>query len=198
MRTVFAACLLLASVTNAHAETCREKFIRLLTGATSHEEPVKIHVTQEIKGGPASVNYNYQASAGHWMSEMVTPAGGLWTLVYNDVMYTSADKGKTWKKLRALDSQKNNEGASKMLRNAADTVENASCATEDLNGVPHETVEADYAYVAHKTEHHDKHWINPQTGKITKSTRITRNANFESKTTQLIEPAPGLQLPTPE
>ena len=179
------------------AETCREKFVRLLTDG-NNKGPVKIHLTQAIKGGQTSQNYSYQAGPGHWMTEMIMPANAQWTLVYNDVMYTSADKGKSWKKVRTLNSQQNKKGTDTTMQDAAKTVTNAACGSEDLNGVKHETAAADYTIAKFKTTHHDTYWVNPKTGWITKKIGHTKQSGFESTTTQLAEPAPGLKLPKPQ
>lgn len=197
MKPAIAAILIVLTALPASAETCRDKFVKLFTDRSS-KGGVKIHVTQEIKGGMTMKNYNYQAGADHWMTEMIEPANMQWTLVYNNVMFTSSDKGKTWKKIRALDSAHSQEATQKKLNEAAATIANAKCGTEEIDGVLHDTVEADYDYPAYKSSHHDKYWINPDTGWISKSAMKTTQASFESLTTQLIEPAPDLKLPTPK
>lgn len=186
-----------ASALPSQAESCREKFTRLFTDRAD-KGPVKIHVTQQTVGGPTMKNYNYQAGDGHWMSEMIEPANMQWTLVYNNVMFSSSDKGKTWNKIRALDSQQRKEDVQKGLEKTAATAANFACGSEDLDGVKHETVEADYTNPKYKTEHHEKFWLNPNTGWISKSTLKTKQGAFESFVTQLIEPAPNLDLPKPE
>jgi hypothetical protein len=188
--------LTVASSTAASADSCRDRFIELFSDRAP-KGPVKIHVTQEIKGGMSSKNYNYQSGTGDWMTEMIEPDNMQWTLVHDNVMYSSADKGKSWKKIRALDSNQNESTVKKDLADAAATVKNAECGNETLDGVMHKTVAADYDYPKYKSTHRDKYWVNPKTGWITKSVMQTKQSGFESTTTQVIEPAPGLELPTP-
>ncbi|MEG6507482.1 hypothetical protein V6C03_00685 [Methyloligella sp. 2.7D] len=197
MRLPLAALLLLVSVTPSAAEDCRETFIRLLTDQ-SDKGPVKVHVTQAIKGGPSTTNYNYQLGPGHWMTEMIEPAAGQWTLVYDNVMYSSTDKGKSWTEVRTLDSGQRAEDGQKHLEEAAATAANEACRDEEFDGVMHQVVEADYDYPQFGTKHHQVYWVNPETGWITKSVTTTVQSGFESTTTQLIEAAPDLELPMPE
>ena len=75
---------------------------------------------------------------------MIEPANGQWTLVHDDVMFTSSDKGATWKKLRALDSANNADQLRRNMEEAAATVKDAACGTEAIDGVAHDTVEASY------------------------------------------------------
>ncbi len=198
MKTAFySALLILLSFTPTLAESCKDKFIRVLTDQ-SDKGPTKIHVTQEIKGGAKTTNYHYSLNEGHWMSEMITPANMAWTLVHNNTMYMSTDKGKSWKKVRDMNSNQNKKAAVANLKANAKTAKNAKCGKEELNGVMHETVEADYETLQNfKSENHNKYWINPKTGYISKAFYKMKAKNFESATTQLIEPAPKLTLPKP-
>jgi hypothetical protein len=143
MRIIFALLIALAVTTPVAAETCLEKFRRLPVDR-NETRPVKITVTQQVKGAPETRNINYQAAPGHWMTEMIEPANGQWTLVHDDVMFTSSDKGATWKKLRALDSANNADQLRRNMEEAAATVKDAACGTEAIDGVAHDTVEASY------------------------------------------------------
>jgi hypothetical protein len=180
------------------ADSCQETFVRLLIEGNG-DGPVKIHVTQEMKGAPATKNYFYQAAPGHWMTQMIDPDNQPWVLTYDDVMYTSSNKGETWDKLRELDSGSNQDSAKEDLKANAATARNASCGTEDLDGVMHDVVEADFETLqAFKTENHYKYWVNPETGYIAKVIYAMKGEGFESVTTQSLEAAPDLVLPTPE
>ena len=193
-----AACAMLVVATlPAVAEPCAERFKRMLV-ERNDPGPVRIAVTQKVKGAPAMRSINHQASRGHWMTEMVEPANMQWTLVHDDRMFTSTDKGKTWAKLRTLDSAANAAQSRKNLEAAAATVKDAACATETVDGVTYDTVEGAYEMAAHKTTHRDKYWIDPTTGWIARSESLTRMAGFESVVSQVIEKAPGLELPTPK
>ena len=195
-----AVAVLLTSVATrpATADACEERFVRLLVDGND-SGPVKIHVTQEIKGAPVTENWFYQVSPGHWMTEIITPAGQPWVLTYDDVMYTSPDKGETWTKLRDLNSDANADGAKADLMENAETARNAACGTDELDGVAYETVEADYDTLQNfKSENHHKYWVHPDTGFIAKAVYELKAESFESLTTQLIEAVPDLTLPTPE
>ena len=68
-----AAAILLLTTQAGSAESCHDHFVRLMVGGND-VGPIKTHVTQEIKGAPASTNYFYQAAPGHWMTQMIKPA----------------------------------------------------------------------------------------------------------------------------
>jgi hypothetical protein len=175
---------------------CRERFIRHFVDRTKLTG-VKIHVTQRVKGGPTTENWNYQAAPGRWMSEMIKPAGLPWTLVHDNVMYSSRDKGKSWEKVRTLDSAQRAEDVAADLQATVSTIRNATCGVEQLGGVRHETLAADYTQPKYATEHRDTYWVNPETGWMAKATTTTVGKGYEMSVTQLIEPAAGLQLPRP-
>lgn len=192
---IAAALLASAAVHPASAETCRDQFVRLLVEGNG-DGAVKIHVTQEIKGAPASQNWFYQETPGHWMTEVVEPAGQPWVLTHDDVMYTSADKGESWTKLRDLDSD--GSGAKAQMEEDAQTARNEACGKEELDGVMFDTIEADYdSLQGFKSENHHKYWVHPETGFIARAVYHLKSESFESMTTQLIEAAPDLELPTP-
>ena len=197
MKKIFVAALTLAFCVPAAAETCHEKFVRVYTDRND-KGPRKILLIQEIKGAKPTKNYNYSDGSGDWMTEMIEPPNAPWSMVRGNILYTSSDKGKTWKKIRTMDSGSSAEAVAKKLAAAAATVKNAVCAEEELDGAMHETVEADYEQPAFNTSHHDKFWIDPQSGWITKSVGRTSQAGFESLVTQTIEKTPDLKLPTPD
>ncbi len=196
--SIAAALLLLsASATPGLAESCQDRFVRLMMDGNGNQ-PVKINVTQEIKGAPASRNIFYRLSPDHWMTEMVEPAGMPWTLEYANVMYTSADGGKTWTKVREMDSQRDDEAARAAREENAKTVRNAVCGEEAIDGVMHDVVEADYDTLQNfKIENHFKYWIARDNGFIAKMVYVMKGQGFESRSTQIIEPAPDLTLPMP-
>lgn len=196
-KIALAASALVFLSSTAQAETCLDTFKMLLEKGNG-DGPVKIHVTQEIVGGMTSTNYFYQAAPGHWMSEMIEPANMQWTLTYDNVMYSSADKGKSWTKVRDMDSAANAKAAKEQMQANLKTARDASCGEEELDGVLHETVEGHYSATGgFKTENQNKYWVNPQTGFIRKAFYHMKADNFESKTTQMIETANILDLPKP-
>lgn len=179
------------------SETCHEKFVRLMVYGNP-DEAVKIHVVSKMKGGSTSKNNFYQVKKGHWMTEMIEPASP-WTLVHNNIMYVSADKGKSWKKIRSFDAKENGGDGKKDQIENSKTVKNAACGEEEYKGIMHETVEADFNTLQnYKTENHYKYWVNPKSGYVSKVTYDTKGKGFGSLTTQTMEPAPDLTLPTPE
>ena len=68
-----AAILMFAGAGTAMADTCKQDFIRLMSDRTT-KEPTKILLTQQIKGGAKTINWNYQDGKGNWLTEMVEPA----------------------------------------------------------------------------------------------------------------------------
>ncbi len=199
MRPALAAlAILLATTYPALAETCHEKFVRLMVGGNG-DKPVKIRVTQESKGAKPSENDFFQQKTGHWMTVMIEPAGQPWVLTYNNIMFTSADEGKSWQKIRTFDSEQNDESARNDRRENAKTVRNAVCGEEMLDGVAHDTVEADFNVVqTYKSENRYKYWVNRETAWISKATYRTKGEGYEGFSTQIIVSAPDLSLPTPE
>jgi len=189
--------LLLGATQPTLSETCQEKFIHLMIYGNG-DSPVKIELVTKIKGGSISKNNFYQVKTGHWMTEMIEPESP-WSLGHNNKMYVSADKGKSWKKVRDMDSKKNFDQNIKNQKENSRTVKNATCGEEEYNGVMHDIVEADYNTLQNfKTQNHHKYWINKKTGFISMATYDTKGKGFASFTSQKAEPAPELKLPTPE
>ncbi len=199
MRLTFAAsAIFLASVQPGLAESCQEKFARLLIHGNG-DRPSVIRITSEPKGGQVSKNDFFFKATGHWMTVMTEPANQPITLAYSNNMYTSSDEGKSWKKIREMDSEKNRLDNIKNQEANAKTIKSAVCGEEMLDGVMHDTVEADFDTVQqYKSSNHYKYWVNRDTGRITKSTYDSKSSGYESFTIQLIEDAPNLTLPMPE
>ena len=175
---------------------CREQFAEYFVDRTKLMG-VKIHVTQAIKGGPTTENWNYQAAPGHWMSEAIKPSGLPWSLVHNNTMFSSRDKGKSWQKIRTLDSAQRAEDVAANLKATLATVTDVACGTEELNGVPHRKLSASYKMLKYATEHRDTYWIKSDSGWMTKAITSTKGKGYQMSVTQRIEPAPKLKLPTP-
>jgi hypothetical protein len=196
---IFALCL------PASAETCREKFMRVMVGRNEpapgvkpEDHPMKIRVITEIKGQKPMTNWHYSIGKGHWMTEMIDPPNLPSSLVYDNVMFYSTDKGKTWKKIRNIEKESKLVDHKKRLRDAAASAKNEVCGEELLDGVKHETVAADYVYADMDAKFHETFWVNPATGWVTKARLHTVQPGFESVTTQFPQKAPGLTLPTPK
>jgi hypothetical protein len=189
-RTLIVSALLLASASPGLAETCQEKFANLLINGNG-EGPVKIHLIQDIKGSKPSTNDFFMVSNGHWMTKMIEPASG-WVLGYNNTMFQSVNEGKTWKKVRDFDSEKNHNNTIKDLEENSKTARNAACGEAEIDGVMHDIVEADYdTFQNFKSENHHKYWVNRKTGFISKATYNIKGKGFESFTTQTSQKAPA-------
>ena len=171
--------------------------MRILVERNS-SEPVKIHATQKITGGMESKNWNYQDGSGNWMSKSIEPENLPWSLVQGKTMYSSTDKGKSWKKVRTIDAAQSPAETKELLRERAKTARNAKCGNEDLDGVSYEVVEGTYDMLGQfNAEVKDKFWVHPETGYIPKLETRMKTKTFESYTLQLVEPAPNLKLPKP-
>lgn len=186
----------LATPTAALADDCRDSFIALMTDRTT-KEPTKILVTQEIKGGMKTVNWNYQDGQGNWLTEMVEPENAQWSMGLDNVLYSSTDQGKTWVKVRDMEEQ--NDDHQKSLDERAATVKNPICGKADLDGIAHRTIQADYKMLgSFDADINDKFWVNAETGYVTRLDTQMKSAAFESSITQVMEPAPDLKMPNPQ
>jgi len=195
-KSVFVALAFLAGTQNALANDCQQEFISLMKDRTA-KEPTKILVTQQIKDGPKTINWNYQDAKGNWLSEMVEPENAHWSMGLNNVLYSSADKGATWNKIREMEDQ--NEMHQKSLDERAATVENAQCGETEFEGVAHKTIEADYKMLgSFNADIHDKFWVNAKTGYVSRLETNMKSTSFESFVIQELEPAPDLTMPNPE
>ncbi|MEZ5841377.1 MAG: hypothetical protein R3D02_13435 [Hyphomicrobiales bacterium] len=181
-----------------HAETCEERFARLVVDGYGEAGPVKILAVQEMKGAKPTRNWNYQLAPDHWMSEMIEPENLPWSMVHKSAMFASYDKGKSWQKIRDIDSAAETEAARKGRLADIESARNAACGEETFEGVAYETVEGDYtATSTGGYENHHKYWIVPATGWIERAVYRMAGNGFEITTTQTIEKAPDLKLPTP-
>ena len=191
-----AATLLLAIAQPAFADTCQDRFVDLMVNRDT-TTPVRIHVTQEIVGAATTVNWNLQDGKGNWRTEMIDPENSPWSMVADEVMYFSTDQGKTWAKVR--DAKSDPDATAAALEDRAKTVSNAQCGQDEIDGKSYETTEADYEMQAGAgTAIHEKLWVDPETGLVARSEMRMRASNFESFTTQVIEPSPGLEIAPPQ
>ncbi len=200
MKAPFFAAAVLALVTvagPAAADACLDRFVKILTDV-SEKGPVKIHVTQQYKGAPATESVHLGLSGDHWMTQMLKPANAPWSLGYKGALFTSSDKGRTWRKVRAMPMPTPEERL-KALKKSTKTARNAKCGTETLDGATYDTVEGDYTFQGNmKIEYRHKYWLDPSSDFIRKAVYTFRSRAISGQTTQLIEKAPGLTLPTPE
>ncbi len=177
----------------AMADSCKEEFIELMTNRTT-TEPTRIHVVQDIRGAAKTVNLNYQDGKGNWRTEMLEPENAPWSMGIGNVLYTSSDKGKSWQKVREMDDA--NAAHDATMADRVSTVSNVQCGEEELDGVIHRTVEADYKMAgSFEADIHDKFWMNPETGYVPRLETTMKSASFESFLIQNLEPAPDLTFP---
>lgn len=194
---VAAAGLLLGTIQAGMADPCHDRFVELYM-QLDQGMPTKTFVTTAFKGAPPMTNDFLYLNNDHHMSVPINPPQA-WVLTYRNVMYQSSDEGKSWAKVRDLDASQNAEGALAAKAENAKTIRNATCGTEEIDGVAHDTLEADLTVSQGMvTENHYKYWVRPDDGFIVKATYDTRAPNFEMAITQMIEKAPGLKLPMPK
>ena len=159
MRILFAMTFLFASVGNSFADECLDRFKAILTDQ-SDKGAFKTLAEQEIVGGMKSKNFFYQAKQGHWMTESIEPENLQWTLVHDNVMYSSSDKGFTWKKIRDMDSAANHAAALDALNANANTSRDAHCTQETIDGVVYEKVSGTYDTVSgFNAKNYHIYWI---------------------------------------
>lgn len=181
----------------AFADPCQDRFTELYL---QHDQgvPTRSASTVAFKGAPPSQNDFLYVSQDHYMTVPTSPAGP-WILGYNNVLYQSADEGKTWEKIREMDTGQNADKARDDKLANAETVRNAVCGEEELDGEAAEVVAADITISQGMvTENRYTYWVRKSDGFIVKAIYDTKAPNFEMVTTQVIEKAPGLSLPTPE
>ena len=188
----------LAPVQFANADECMDRFKELMMGQLERGA-VKIHITQQMKGAPATKNWHYNNGEGHWMTEMIDPVDMPWSMAHENRFYSSADQGKTWKFVSEMDDAAAKQKAREMLEQDAATASNASCGSEELEGTTYETVSGTHvSSVMQGAEVSHKYWVNPDDGWIARLDSTTSGNGFEMTTSQVLEPASDLQLPVPK
>jgi hypothetical protein len=194
MKPIYPVAILCAALaTPAVAETCLESFVRLYVKGNGGSA-TKSTVTQQLGKAKPSRNYHYHSGKDAWMTVMIEPDNGTATLVRDGVMYFSTNKGKTWKKVRRVDGPEYKIPSEEVRKAEIEkTAGDAVCGKEELDGVTHNTVAADYESGQPKTKYRVKYWVHPKTGWITKSD--TTSAGYFSSQTMV--PAPDLKLPDP-
>ena len=194
---VVTAAMLLVSSQAGFADPCQDRFVELYM-QLDQGVPTKTFVTTEFKGSPPMTNGFLYLNSGHHMTVPIKPAQP-WVLTYQNVMYQSGDDGRSWAKVRDLDADQNADGAIAAKKTNAETIRNVACGTEEGDGTQLEVVAADITVSQGMvTENRYTYWVRPDDGFIVKAVYDTKAPTFEMKTTQVIEKAPDLQLPTPE
>ena len=161
--------------------------------------PGTAYMVNEITGQDVTEHEFLFADWDHYLFKPVVPAGGAWLLTYDGTTYQSTDEGATWVKAYSFDKDETHRINSESVKEQASTVRNAVCGEEDVDGIMHETIEADFSNLTpSRFELHNKYWINSETGYVTRSISHTMMEGFDSIGTQNWVPAPGLTLPIPE
>ena len=192
------AILLLVSAGPGLADDCADKFAQVLIGS-QNMKPAQAHMVSRMKGQRPSESEFLTVSPDHYMTRPTIPKGP-WVLAFNGARYQSSDAGKSWQKIQTFDKDKARADAIKTVKGQAGTVRNAVCGEEELDGVLHETLEADTTNPApNKFEIHTKYWVNRNAGDfVTRSDTTMKTSTFEMFTTQTWKKAPGLTLPKPQ
>lgn len=188
---------LLGPAQAAAADACLESFVQAWTKPRPAKGFVKIHITSLITGQKPTMNYNISDLAtGDWLTQMIDPPNSPWSMAMGKSMYMSNDRGKSWKKVRDLEEAHSVEAGRKQLAENMKTAKNAKCGTEEINGVPHATVEAEYTAQGNIFVT-DKSWLHPQTQHIVKSESVMRQGKFEIKNIQVVEYLTEFTFPKP-
>ncbi|MBX3513044.1 MAG: hypothetical protein KIT15_11915 [Xanthobacteraceae bacterium] len=191
-----ALALLLLYSSPALADACKDKFIAVLTNYANTRATVSQN-TQQMKGAALNKSEFLWAAPGHYLHKATDPKGP-WYLTYDGAMYQSDDEGKNWKKIRTFDKTQQQAGADDNVKKQAASARNAQCGEDTLNGIKHETVEAETDLPNQKVRVHTKYWVNrADKNFVTRAeTRMTGDG-YEIFTTQLSKPEPSLKLPKP-
>lgn len=186
-----------ASVQPALADVCRDAFMKTKT-ASKPPMASKSRIISVIKGQPPSTVHHFSNGTGDWMTQSIDPPNGLWSLDVSKVQYASSDKGKTWKRVReSTDAGHDPEVVRKQVADAAAAATNLSCGTEVIDGLSHQTFEAEIAYPQMNMTTRETLWLNPETGRVVKAHTIMRASGMEVTTTEFIEYLSELALPKP-
>lgn len=198
MKALLAGSLaLMVTGSAAAADPCADRFTELFM-QLDQGLPTKTFVTTEFKGAPAMTNELLFLSQDHHMTVPVEPPMA-WVLTHGNVMYQSSDHGESWAKVRDLDAGANAEGAIAQKRKDAESVRNAVCAEDTIDGVAFDRIAADLTLTqGQTTENRYTYWVRKDTGFIARATYDTKGEAFEMLITQEIEPAPNLVIPVPE
>jgi hypothetical protein len=192
-----AVILVLASGQAAFADPCQDRFTELYL-QLDQGVPTRTAVTTAFKGAPESKNDFLYLNADHYMTVPTSPAGP-WVLSYENVLYQSADEGKSWEKIREMETGQNADQARADKLANAQTIRNATCGEEELDGEAVEVVAADITVSQGMvTENRYTYFVRRSDAFIVKAVYDTKAPNFEMVTTQEIEQDPELTLPSPE
>ncbi|MCB1484940.1 MAG: hypothetical protein KDJ17_08625 [Hyphomicrobiaceae bacterium] len=197
-KATLAICAIFLGSYSAVADDCRERVVFLVMDSMK-VRPSEGHLISEVTGQPKTENLFIAADLDHTLYKSISPANQPWTLTYKGAMYQSSDEGKSWKKVHSFDSEKQRAAIIASVTEQAKSATNAVCGEEELDGVMHDTFEADFSVSKPtKMDMHNKYWRNRETGFVTKSTSRVKVTGAESFTTQTWKFLDKVELPIPD
>lgn len=189
--------LFVSLATSAKAENCLEHFVNLFANP-QHSMPTKSFNTTLINGGNEQKTNVFSKGKDHMLTQALVPPAP-WTLIYNKHIFISNDKGTTWQKIRTMSEPKLDDAAKLAKAKAIAKFGNAVCGEEVYRSQKASTVQADLDITPNASSKTTvKYWLDAQSGFPTKITSHTIAGESKILTTQIIEEAPDLELPTPE
>jgi hypothetical protein len=189
--------LLAFSAQSARADACRDAFMKVKT-ISKPAMASKSRIISLTQGQQPNTTHHFSNGAGDWMTQGVNQPNTPWSLEVGKVLYSSSDRGKTWKKERDMnDAGHDPEAVRKQVADASAAATNLICGSEEMDGLRHETFEADIAFPQMNMTTREKLWLHPETGRVVKAHTIMRTGGMEITTTQFIEYLSELTLPKP-
>ena len=193
--SILTTALILSATQPVVAKFCQDKFVDLMINGNSGKSTT-IHLTTKFKGSPEQKNDFLYLSYKHHMTVISQPSSQ-WVLTHNNNMFMSTDKGKSWSKVRSVDTQANHNNSKRDTLENSKSAKNAKCSEENHNGSMHDTVEGDVTIgQSVNADYHFKYWVNRDTNFIVKQTQETEK--YSMFVTQIIEETPDMVLPMPE
>ncbi len=191
------AAILMLTGQSATADPCRVAFMKVKTDIKP-ASATRSRIVSLTNGKNPSTAMHLNNGSGDWMSYPTDPPNGPWSLQVGKVLYVSSDQGKTWTKARDMnDPGHDPDVVRKEVADAAAAAENLTCGTDEMDGLRHETFEADVNYPKMNMKAREKLWLHPETRRVVKSRIIMRMSGMEVETTQFTEYLPELGLPKP-
>jgi hypothetical protein len=180
----------------AHAEACRERFVRYLVG-TPDGPPGQARIV--IQMGPTSFENEFLfLSQDHNLYRPIRPAGQPWILVHDGARHQSTDQGRTWSRLQSFDRLEARAQAVAAVRAQAETAKDVRCGEEQLDGVMHDTFEATLAVPGGDgAESRNRYWVARGTAAATRTISTSSMDGMTMVTTQDWKPSSQLTLPKP-
>tara|TARA_R110002020_G_C16317621_1_gene774443 strand:- start:6550 stop:7179 length:630 start_codon:yes stop_codon:yes gene_type:complete len=184
----------------ANDVACIEKFKTLVVDGNPYSGPVRIHIFQEV-GDSKTENYFHSpgGSSGDGMMQPLENMGQMWVLFRDKKMYTSMDDGETWTFGQDMAPASQPEAYKDQVRNDLETADKVECGQQAVDAVIYDTVEGEYVSASLQGALlYAKYWIVPETGFIAQQETSSDGVGGKFFSLQIIERAPGLELPIVE